>query len=250
MKLLNVFFLLTAFLLISRCEAKISEERIRERQDIVNKQSRQSLGEGRVVDFGPGSDALLARTFAGRRRRCDANVCFAIDGNRQLSLKDFKLQLKFVELVTALSGKRGPRFTGVQYGLRNVPIKRNLVYRRAFIQALKRTRWQRSSRAFMTGGLAGCSQQLRRSRNRGKIVLLADGRGSPFGLLSGPLGPAGVAASFRRRSRGNAVIAVAVGYRNTQLFNKIVGGNRSLVHTVGRWDRVRQIVRAVIQDIC
>lgn len=114
--------------MISLCEAKVIKKlRLKERQGIINGENPSPLKKLE----GYRNAIAAAKREVRRADRCDPNVCFAIDGGRNLGEKDFQLQLLLVGLISELvntgRGRDRARYTGVQYGISRKAITRNLV---------------------------------------------------------------------------------------------------------------------------
>lgn len=243
MKACHVLLLFVALLFVTRTQAQLSEERLRQLRRIISNTTLANL---------PGGDAAIAGAIREVRGAdgCDPNICFAIDGSRQLGRRDFELQLDFLAIIVSIVGA-DPRahFAGTQYGLRNRPIRAIRGNAEDFLFDLEDVRYLRSRRSFIGGGVSYCFQQLNQRRGEpAKMVVFGDGRSS-YGRLGGPLGPAALAADFRSRSPANVVCAVAVGFSRTDLFIDITQ-DADLVLKVTEWEKVLSILRALVRDIC
>lgn len=242
MKVAHVFAFLAAFLLISRSEAQI------------NTFLNDCIQDPSLINLPGFRAAIAAAVRVVRATGCNVNVCLALDDSMAIGRRDFDLQVTFFQIVSAIISEDERAYISVtQYGFRRrPPIPDIRPDPKDFLLDLKHTKWLRSRRTFLGRGVAFCSQSLQsRTGKPSKIVLSADGRSSYGDLgLGGVLGPAALAANFRSRSPANAVYAVAVGFRDTNLLTNLVGGDQSLVHQVVEWPRVADILLALVKDIC
>ena len=163
---------------------------------------------------------------------------------------DFERQLEFLVVVTSLVGfDTNARFAGTQYGLRNRVIRNIRANSEDFLLDLEQVRYLRSRRSFIGDGVSYCIQQLNKRRGEpAKMIILGDGRSS-YGRLSGPFGPAALAADFRSRSPSNTVCAVAVGFSRTDLFNDITQDPK-LVFKVTEWPKILGIIGDLVRNMC
>lgn len=238
MKLNRVFVLLAAFLLITPSEAEFSRKRLRGLNKIIQDMDLVKT---------PGSAAAIAAAIREVRHPvgCDPDICFVLDGSRQIGENAFKLQLQFVKIVSAIVGvDDGARFLGVQYGRENRVIRKTRGNVDHFLVDIDRTKWQKARRSSIGAGVAWCSRKLLRLRS--KIVLFGDGKSS---YRRNP-NPAAIANVFLRSSPTHAMCALAVGFSHRDLFTDIVGGDPSFVSKVTEWSRVMDILPALVKNIC
>lgn len=197
------------------------------------------------------NNVMSAAAFA-KSNGCNLNVCFALDGSNSVGRRNYELQKQFVLLIAAIIGAdEDSAFAAVQYG---VPMERISAIERdasRFLERVRLSNFRNSNRVLLAGGLSFCTTIFRtRTDEVNKIVVLGDGQ-SKFGGRGGPLGPVGVAKTFRDLSPGNSVCAVAVGFEEKpQLFLDVVGNNPRLVIRADGWPTVLNKARTLVRQIC
>lgn len=184
-----------------------------------------------------------------RKKKCNLNICFAVDGSGYMHGKDFKMQLDFINLVAGIvSLDPTSRYAAIQYGRRSSVISRLTRDTKSFLLNVKGTVQQCSSRTFVARGISRCARQLRRAkRGAKKIVVLGDGR-SRFQTYGPPRDPVSVSQAFLS-DPSHGICAVGVNFRDTSMLEQITG-DASKVFMVSDWESVLDALDALVVQVC
>lgn len=107
---------------------------------------------------------------------CNANVCFAIDGSKSISTKEFGVEKRFVQDVVSVLTGFPVEVAAVQFSTSTYPIQKLTVDDEQFILKVENTK-QIPGRSFIGGGLNFCYKELRRRKDESMtVVLLSDGQ--------------------------------------------------------------------------
>lgn len=199
------------------------------------------------------AEALInTTTQMVRDHGCDPNICFALDGSRSISWREYQLQKDFVNIVAAtISTDPEGTYAAVQYGTRNRRISPSTSNIETFLRAVKRSRSKRSDAAFITGGLNFCIRQLKRSIFDGepkKIVLIGDGD-TRFGAREPPRDPASIIARWLRKDSSHSVCGVGVKFSDLSKWEAIVGDPEHVFHA-SEWLELIYVLEDLVIDVC
>lgn len=243
MKSTILFFVVLSFFLFS--SPTLAAINPAKRRNLMNR-ARQT----RLYKMNPRAVKSAAALAARLAARCAPNLCFALDGSGSIGVENYELQKEFVLLVTAIVGaEEKSTFAATQYGGVNTPIS-TTDDAEDFIVKLLGSSFQAAPLTFLNAGLLFCTTQLRKFRPEpAKIIILGDG-GANFGRERGFLSGRRIASNFLRRSPGNEICAVTVGYEGKpELFVDITGARDQVVGVDG-WPKILNVLRSLVRSIC
>lgn len=184
-----------------------------------------------------------------RKKKCNLNICFAVDGSGHMNGKDFRMQLELISLLAGIvSLDPASRYAAIQYGRRSAFISKLTGDTESFLLKVKATLQQCSATTFVARGISRCARQLGKARHGAKkIVILSDGR-SNFRSRYPPRDPFSISQTFLS-DPSNSICAVGVNYRDTSMLEQITG-DPSRVFMVSDWERVLDALNSLVAQVC
>lgn len=176
-------------------------------------------------------------------RKCNINVCYAIDGSGSIKSSRFKDNLNFAEIVSAVLelGQRSYKFSANQFGttVESISGPTNL---EGFLEKLSSVK-KVGGLSFIGGGIAFCISDLLSSKaDKNVLVLLTDG-------FSG-IGPSDEDTSEYLQGFGFEVIAVQTGVSDFESLLAYTGGKRSNVLSVSQFFKAVGIIEELSGKGC
>ncbi len=178
--------------------------------------------------------------------KCNANLCFAIEGSGSINGTEFSNQKQFVfDLVSVVSVERGAALAACQYASSVTPIHALTTDISKFNLAVALVD-QMDGQSFSIGAIDYCiSQLLPRVGAPNMIIMLGNGRSNVNSTALARLD------LFRRV--GGSVYAVGVGDKDDDALLRIVGGNKDLVFEKSSFQEVlslQKIIEKLVSQIC
>lgn len=114
-----------------------------------------------------------------KRKGCNVDLCFALDGSKAVSSKDYNLQKEFVQLVSFIASAAGEaEYSAVQYGLIARPISVLTGDTKSFLDSIGKSKQDKSPKTLVGVGLGFCLRSVRQGskKSASKIVVLGDAK--------------------------------------------------------------------------
>lgn len=180
-------------------------------------------------------------------RKCNSNICFALDGSGSVNRTDFANARSFVQSVTnqlqLIPGNE--QNSAVQFGKIAYPITLLTDDLEEFNILIEKVKFRGDSATSVGAGIVTCDAILALGTSSGpnRIVVITDGRNNFGG------NPVGNADIFRNRNPTNRVSAIGIGNVNGDIL-KMIAGTTGGVFTVRDYLELFLIVNKIVRSVC
>lgn len=187
----------------------------------------------------------ISRFFVFQKRRtCDTNVCFVIDGTTDISPDYFEDQKQLIATVTrSLQKKAGvKRYAAIEYGTSTYVVTPFIDNWKDFIDIIEKAAQTNSRDPYLTGGINYCFSLLERQNSGDKVIVIIGSGRNTIGS-----NPVRRAQTFVQR--GGKIVSVGVGEKQDMPTLKALSGSREEI-SVTVPHRIRVSARKTADAIC